>query len=100
MIKDVLRTMWGHLYLLPHMKDLPTDEQLKDLGIESTRYSSPPPWVFNQRGVDSAVASGPSAKWLAPLGVERISSGRVQSAPRPPMPNPGRTTSLDPASVA
>lgn len=56
MIKDVLMTMWGRFYLLPHMKDLPTDEQLKDLGIESTRYSSPPPWVFSQRGVDSAVA--------------------------------------------
>lgn len=50
MIKDVLRTMWGLLYLLLHMKDLPTDEQLKDLGIESTRYCSLPPWVSNQRG--------------------------------------------------
>ena len=50
MIKDVLRTMWGLPYLLRHMKDLPTDEQLKDLGIEPTHYSSPPPWVFNQRG--------------------------------------------------
>lgn len=56
MIKDVLRTMWGLLYLLRHMKDLLTDEQLKDLGIEPTRYSSPPPWVFNQRRVDSAGA--------------------------------------------
>jgi hypothetical protein len=50
MIKSLFKTMWGLWYLLRHMKDLPTDEQLKRAGIAPTRYTSPPPWVFNQRG--------------------------------------------------
>ena len=49
-IKNLFKAMWGLWYLLRHMKDLPTDEQLKEAGIEPARYSSPPPWVFNQRG--------------------------------------------------